>query len=358
MGRNIYRQKGGQTWWGRIWVGGRELRRSLRTPDEHEALLRVAEWKRELRQQADEGPQPTYKEAVVLWGQTTLAGADSEGLKPAARERYLQSARSLDAHFRDARLKDIDKRAIGAYVAERKRQGVTNATIRRDLTALSSIFRASCAAGIWDENPARLWDRTVIRERRRVFTPPTDEEIEAVAAAAATPFGRLIRFAAATGVRMNEAVGLEWRDVRIDRGEVLLARTKTNRPRAIALRSPGGDAMPVLTGIPRHLRSALVFWHGDGERYRNASGSFRDLVAGVRARQEGVQRFRFHDLRHAFAVRWLVAGGDIYALSRHLGHTSVKTTEIYLAWLHRHGDRQTPIGSAQMWGREGGGNVR
>jgi integrase len=358
MASNIYKQKGGTTWWGRIWISGRELRRSLRTDDEHEALLRVAEWKRELRQQAEDGPQPTYKEAVVLWGQTTLAGSDSEGLKPAARKRYLLSARSLDLHFRDLRLKEIDKRAIGAYVAQRKRQGVTNATIRRDLTALSSIFRAACAAGLWDENPARLWDRTVIRERRRVFTPPTDAEIETVAAAATPAFGKLIRFAAATGVRLNEAVGLEWRDVRAERGEVVLSRTKTNRARVIALRSPGGDAMPVLTGIPRHLRSSLVFWHDDGEHYQNASGSFRELSAGVRRRDEGFPRFRFHDLRHAFAVRWLVSGGDLYALSRHLGHTSVKTTEVYLAWLHRHEDRQNPTGLSQGWGRDAARNVR
>ncbi len=44
-------------------------------------------------------------------------------------------------------------------------------------------------------------------------------------------------------------------------------------------------------------------------------------------------RFRIHDLRHRFAVRWLKHGGNIYLLSKHLGHTSVKTTEIYLDFL-------------------------
>lgn len=44
-------------------------------------------------------------------------------------------------------------------------------------------------------------------------------------------------------------------------------------------------------------------------------------------------RFRFHDLRHLFAVRYLQNGGSIYALQGIMGHTSVKTTEIYLAYL-------------------------
>ena len=50
-------------------------------------------------------------------------------------------------------------------------------------------------------------------------------------------------------------------------------------------------------------------------------------------REPGFKRFRFHDLRHLFAVEALRGGMSIYALSKHLGHTSVKTTEIYLAFL-------------------------
>ncbi len=39
---------------------------------------------------------------------------------------------------------------------------------------------------------------------------------------------------------------------------------------------------------------------------------------------------RIHDLRHSFASLFLLDGGDIFKLSRILGHSSVKTTEIYL----------------------------
>ncbi|MGB1230598.1 MAG: tyrosine-type recombinase/integrase, partial [Holosporaceae bacterium] len=43
--------------------------------------------------------------------------------------------------------------------------------------------------------------------------------------------------------------------------------------------------------------------------------------------------FRFHDLRHRYAVDYLKNGGSIYTLKGLLGHTSVKTTEGYLAYL-------------------------
>jgi len=51
---------------------------------------------------------------------------------------------------------------------------------------------------------------------------------------------------------------------------------------------------------------------------------------GERARIRDV-RCSPHTFRHTFAVHYLVNGGDIYKLSRLMGHTSVKVTERYLA---------------------------
>jgi integrase/recombinase XerD len=37
-----------------------------------------------------------------------------------------------------------------------------------------------------------------------------------------------------------------------------------------------------------------------------------------------------HKFRHTFARTWLERGGEVYRLSRLMGHSSVKVTEIYL----------------------------
>src|SRR5215831_2839022 len=37
-----------------------------------------------------------------------------------------------------------------------------------------------------------------------------------------------------------------------------------------------------------------------------------------------------HKFRHTFARTWLERGGELYSLSRLMGHSSVKVTEIYL----------------------------
>jgi len=47
-----------------------------------------------------------------------------------------------------------------------------------------------------------------------------------------------------------------------------------------------------------------------------------------------------HDCRHDFSSNWMMNGGDIYTLSKILGHSSVKVTERY-AHLSPHYGRDT-----------------
>lgn len=59
-----------------------------------------------------------------------------------------------------------------------------------------------------------------------------------------------------------------------------------------------------------------------------------------RANITGV-RCSAHTFRHTFALNFLVQGGDVYVLSRLMGHSSVQTTEIYLRALKAKQARQT-----------------
>jgi len=46
-------------------------------------------------------------------------------------------------------------------------------------------------------------------------------------------------------------------------------------------------------------------------------------------RRAGLEDSRFHDLRHTFASWWVQSGGDLYRLSRILGHASLQMTARY-----------------------------
>ena len=57
---------------------------------------------------------------------------------------------------------------------------------------------------------------------------------------------------------------------------------------------------------------------------------FRDVLARA-AKRLGIPHLSPHTLRHTFATRFLQAGGDIYVLSKLLGHSSVSVTERHYA---------------------------
>lgn len=344
MPDNLYRR--GAIWWGRIQVAGAERRCSLRTSNRAEARRRFDHWAKELKGASHFGERRmTWLAAVQRYTTETLPQAVKHGTV----KRYLVSFRQLDGHFRGMYLDEIGKRDVSAYLAARA--GATNATKRRDLTAASQMFTAAGEWGACEGNPFLEFNRRTIRERRDPIKPPADADVNAVLARLPVGMAGMARFLDLTGCRQEEAAGLEWSQVDLGKAEVMLTKTKTNRPRRIQI-SP--ETVALLARHPRALGSPFVFWHDGGERYRNVSSRFRAVVAAVsRSAQKSAQQFepfRCHDLRHRYAIRELQNGRDIYDLSRHLGHSSVKTTEGYLAFI-RTESAQKPAQQRRFDGR-------
>lgn len=326
--RNLYLR--GATYWGRIKVAGTEYRGSLRTDNPREAARRLKAWRTKLEREAlGDFEAPTFKEAVVRWSREVLP----ESVKEGVARRYLSSIAQLDTVFGNLRMDQITSQRVAEYIAGRT-GFVTNATIRRDLTALSRLLAACVAWGWREDNPALRFDRSIIRERRDPIRPPDPAAVARVIAAAPVGMGNLLRLLDQTGMRENEAVQLEGEDLDRKGRQIMLLVTKTSRPRVLAWRTPGGDAGPVLEAAPKR---GVLFRAETGSAYRNFSSNFARVIGAVAEAEElagrPFRRFRVHDLRHGFAIRALKAGWSIYALSRHLGHASVKTTEVYLAYL-------------------------
>ncbi len=309
---NLYRREG--TWYGRVQSAGREHRRSLQTGDRAEAVRRLKAWRSELSAAVFGLERHSWQETVAQYVAEVLPGQ----VKPSTAKRYLCSLRQLDPILGGLWLDQIDRKVV-ARIAHRP--GPTNATRRRDLTAATAVLRAAASWGWIERNPLRDFDRGVIRERRDPIRLPTDQEIDILIGACPPMLAALVRTLWLTGMRLEEAGSLERRQVDFAAGTVTLDKTKTGRPRVLPM-APAVHAL--LAGLPVWLDGPYVFWHGAGRRYANLSAR---LAAIGRSRGLG---FRRHDLRHRYAVDFLQAGGSIYELQLLLGHSSIKTTEIYL----------------------------
>lgn len=343
MPENLYRRGG--IWWARVQVRGREVRKSLHTKRLDEARRRLKAVRDSVEHQRFHGEERhTWKAAVGKW---TLELQSS--VKPNTAKRYLCSLRQVATFLEPLFVDEIDRKRIAGLVSHRKAMGATNATIRRDLTAVSIVLAGTVAWGWREDNPAREWDRRAIKERRDPIILPRDEDIDFVIGLAPGNFAKMIRWAQFTGMREEECASLERPDVSLPRRAANLSKTKTNRPRSVPL---DDRALGTLAGTVANLGSQWVFWHGQsGERYMNVASRFAELTrrAARRAikRERIFRRFTFHQLRHWFAVDYLRRGGSIYDLQQILGHSSIKTTEIYLAFLTPEEAQKAKQASAQ-----------
>jgi integrase len=247
-------------------------------------------------------------------------------LKISTRARYRCSMRQM-AGFANLYLDEFTKTRISDYVSQRRRSGASNATIRRDLALLSMIFTCAIDWGWVENNPVKSFGKQQLRESPPRTTYPTDGDIAKLVTAASPSAARIIKFLAATGMRLEEVCGLEWHQVSIERREVRLTKTKTNAPRTVPL---SRDALGTILGTARHPVSPFVFWHGDGHRYRNFSGYFSRL-----AKRQKVP-FRCHDLRHRFASVFLQRTGNLAALQSILGHSTIAMTMRYSHLMTEH----------------------
>lgn len=313
-------------YWARFQIAGRDVRRSLRTSNLKEARARLKEMAGRVEEMRADPlrvrGEHSWEEACERW--MTL---QFDGLRPATQARYETSLRMMHDHFAGRAIAQITGPDIMAYATARIRDGASQATVRRDLAVANRIFKVARRAGWIKANPVPE-EKAEITEKRDFIRPVPLRHVAAVIRRAPAGLADLFRFAAKTGCRQEEAGALERRDVNFARGEIIFRVTKTHAPRVI----------PMTPSLRRLLARALagkgpdeqpVFRSRSGGRLSSLSSRWRNTVDTT----PGVQRFRMHDLRHTYAIRWLQAGGSIYTLARRLGHSTVRTTEVYSRWL-------------------------
>lgn len=335
MAGNLYRR--GQTWWGRITVAGKEYRGSLHTRNRAEALKRLEVWREEVGRAKFYGAQRLTWDAAVL----NYTQGDMVAVAASTAKRYLVSFRQVRQHLQKLHLDEIGPRQITELIAARRRDGAANATINRDLTAVSRVMAAGLGKGANDHNPAKDYDRSLNRERRDPIDLPTWDEVAAAIEKAPTKlWGQIMDYASKTGMRENEVLTLEKRRVDLTRRSVTLHRTKGKRLRVVPLYGPLlEDAVTILQEAMERGQN-LVFGRPGHAELKNFSSRY---AAWRRKHDIG---FRFHDLRHLFAVTYLQRGGNLYDLQRILGHGSIKTTELYLDYMTPDERRAAMTGTA------------
>lgn len=339
MPRNIYKPKNSKNYYLRVSIDGKEYRESLQTTSKRVAEKKARDRIKELKGKAGRGEEDWLFHAGFTSFYDSLDHDDEgHGWSDTTRARYQTSLRQIGVTLSDifeergedieaAGAWEVDLKLVSEFVSMRKDEGVSIATINRDLTAFNHLMRHIKNKGWIEMNPVLQFEKQGMKESLPDIVLPSDRAILELGRRAPGTLSFFPAFLDATGGRVTEISMIKWADVQgLDRpveGHVTmtLRHTKGRKVRTITLRQ---QAIDILVKIPRSNRSPYVFWNKTEEGYyRSPANLFWDYA------QETGFGARLHDIRHKFAIERLREGWSVYRVQRYIGHGSVKTTERY-----------------------------
>jgi integrase len=130
-----------------------------------------------------------------------------------------------------------------------------------------------------------------------------------------------------TGLRRGELFGLKWSDV--DFNQKILTVTaetaKSGKTRHVPLNIEAFDILKQWKS-QQGLKSEHVFIGKKGKPFHDIRSSWATILNKDNA---NIESFRWHDLRHTFASKLVMAGVDLNTVRELLGHTDYKMTLRY-----------------------------
>ena len=270
-----------------------------------------------------------------------------------AFKHYLQAERGMAVNTVTAYTRDLEQFALwandrglrdylspklkelGNYVAKMREDGLAPSSTARHLVALKMFYRflrleerGEPAAVELLSSPA-LWERVP-----SVLSPEAVEKLLSAPQASDRFYLRdraLLETLYATGSRASEVVGLALADLSLE-AKYCKCFGKGSKQRIVPLGAPAIAALK--TYIAQH-RGELVGDRDPGVVFVSRGGKklTREMLwilvrkyatrAGLRGKVSP------HTLRHSFATHLLAGGADLRAVQEMLGHSSIRTTQVY-----------------------------
>jgi integrase len=241
--------------------------------------------------------------------------------------------------FGDKDVKAITTGDIEAFRDARRAEGVSAVTVNHDLKLLRKMFNWGIRRGYLERTPFKIGTEPAIsleRETPRAWRFAEEEDEKRLLKACDAYLHGVVIALLDTACRVGEILSLQWRNVNMERRELVIeaikAKTRTARIVPISTRllgvlqlrqhAPDGDRLPA---------DAYVFGNEVGERVtsiREAWERTRDAAC--------FPELQLRDLRHEAGSRFDDAGVPISYVSKILGHTNLTTTSRYLN-IHRRG---------------------
>ncbi len=229
---------------------------------------------------------------------------------------------------------------LRAFMAHRRRDGVENRSLSRNLAGLRSFARhleregcgkAAVFSAVRSPKVARHLPKPVGIEAAKEMTDPGTRAGEDRADWVLARDAAVLTLLYGAGLRISEALGLTRADAPIDGQDSLTVTGKGRKTRTLPIIPPIGRA------IVAYLALCPIALPNEGPLFVGVRGG----PLSPRIIQLAVEQLRGalglpasatpHALRHSFATHLLGRGGDLRSIQELLGHASLSTTQVYTA---------------------------
>lgn len=225
--------------------------------------------------------------------------------------------------FRERVAEEITPQEIERKLNELAEAGRKPATVNRYRTLVSLVYSLAVRNSKLSANPVRqVKRRKENNERVRFLDAEEEDKLRQRIREHCPEHEAEFDLALHTGMRRGEQYRLRWQDVDLKRNILTISRSKHGEARRIQINSAARDALLKLRG--RGDGVGYVCPGSEGPRTRDWRGWFEEVVE-----KAGIPDFRWHDLRHTFASRLVMAGVPLRAVQVLMGHKCIETTLRY-----------------------------
>ncbi|CAK4074127.1 site-specific integrase [Vibrio sp. 16] len=258
-------------------------------------------------------------------------------MNPKTAKQSYQSIANTFAFLADKPLEDIKAWDIQQWVTDKRKLGRAPATIEYTFNRLkAALNRAVEWEFIESHNLSSV--KIAKEDNTRIRYLSELEEAALLSALAAREaqlcedndshqyadfFTPLITLAMHTGMRKGEMLTLRWESVSFENRylTILSENAKSKKKRTIPMNDTVFNMLSQWRA--QNLNEEYVFVH-EGKRVSFFQYPWQNLLKAA-----GISNFRFHDLRHHFASKLVMAGVDLNVVRELLGHADLKMTLRY-----------------------------
>jgi len=221
---------------------------------------------------------------------------------------------------------DISPQMVRAYINKIAARDISSATIHSHARGIKVFLRF-----LYEEDyinkPIKMTMPKVEEQEKRVLSP---EEIEQIIESCNSKRDKaLLLFFLDTGLRRSEVIHLNWSDVDIESGLVVVRKTKNKKVRSVFIGHNTRRALLKYRRLVQHEETSPLFQTKNGDRF---SGSgLRQVFRRLRDKSDIL--FSAHDLRRTFATLSLKSGMNVFHLQSLMGHSSLEMTRKYLRFV-------------------------